>query len=146
MARQIKSRSRNNTIEGTPVFSGPTNSDASNDYDSYKDRLIKYIPGEIISLYLCVSVILESNKSLDYFETTYWILFGILLLGTILYLKLIMSVSSAIQLVISCGAFTIWVYTLGGPFKYLNFYNPIYGALLLPIYTFFVALVKVNKE
>jgi hypothetical protein len=38
------------------------------------------------------------------------------------------------------------VFALGGPFKDFGWYKPIYGALLLPVFTFFVAMFKTAPQ
>ena len=62
------------------------------------------------------------------------------------YLSRIGGVTNRTQLAISTGAFFFWVFSLGGPFVYLMglvgwTYHPIYGGLLLPLYTFAVPIL-----
>jgi hypothetical protein len=53
----------------------------------------------------------------------------------------ITKVGDLLQLGISTIAFVVWVFALGGPFATVSWYQPIYGALLLPIFTFFVPMI-----
>lgn len=109
--------------------------------DKYKDRLLKYIPAEVIALYITLNGILRSATNDPTFpeQLVAWIIFGVGLFGTWLYLWRVSKVSKTWQYVISIGAFAVWVFALGGPFVYLAWYRPVYGALFLPTYTFLVA-------
>ena len=44
------------------------------------------------------------------------------------------------QAIISTGAFAVWVFALGGPFQHVPG-QPVYGSLLLILYTLVVALI-----
>jgi len=34
----------------------------------------------------------------------------------------------------------VWVFALGGPFALCGWYNPVYGSILLPVFTLLVAI------
>ena len=108
--------------------------------DKYTSRLLKYIPAEIIALYLTFDAIIRSVQHIQLY--IYWIIFGFCLIGTYLYLWRIEKVKKQTQLVLSVVAYCVWVFALGGPFIYLSWYNPVYGGLLLPAYTFIVAIIE----
>jgi hypothetical protein len=111
--------------------------------DDYKSRLMKYIPGEVVVLYLTLDGTVNSASIETSLKSQLlWSIFLILLFGTWLYLSKIEKVTKKTQLFISTIAFAIWVFTLGGPFASLSWYLPLYGAILLPLYTFFVAMIK----
>ena len=105
--------------------------------DDYATRLLKYIPAEIVAAFLVISAML--NEAEDLAEVVPWIVFGVLLVMTPLYLwrvtrekekPLAMS-----HLVVGTIAFAIWVFALGGPFADLSWYQTIYGSVLLIVYT-----------
>ncbi len=50
------------------------------------------------------------------------------------------------QTTISAIAFIVWVFALGEPFNSLNFYNPIYGSILLIIYNLTIPLINPIEE
>ncbi len=117
--------------------------------DEYRDRLIKYIPAEIVTLYLFVNTVLVAavdqipRTTLDILQ---WCVFGIMLILTFLYQRFTLNIIKKAQLLIGIISFAIWVFTLGGPFTNLSWYHPVYGTLLLPIYTFSIALyIPKNK-
>lgn len=71
-----------------------------------------------------------------------WAIFGACLLGTPFYLRLAHRVTAGLQLVLSTLAFAVWAFALGGPFVDILGYRPVYGAVLLPFFTFVVAALK----
>lgn len=109
--------------------------------DDYKEKLLKYIPAEIIALYVTVYGIAKAAQENIPFELIAWIIFGICFLGTILYLWRIEKDVTWSQVIISAIAFAVWVFALGGPFESLSWYNSVYGAILLPVYTFFIPII-----
>jgi hypothetical protein len=116
--------------------------------DEYSDRLIKYIPGEIVSLYLFVSGVLQTASGQIPAATLEWLqwgVFGFLCAMTPVYLYFVQDVEKKQQWGITALSFAVWVFTLGGPFAQLSWYHPVYGAVLLPLYTFSIAIVKAKK-
>lgn len=74
-----------------------------------------------------------------------WVVFFALLAGTWLYLQRVERVSKLQQLLISTVAFAVWVFSLGGPFSAFTWYSPLYGAILLPLYTFSIPIFQAKK-
>lgn len=109
--------------------------------DDYKDTLLKYIPAEVVALYITLYGIISAAKTEIPFDLISWIIFVVGVFGTALYLWRIGKVNDMLQISISTGAFVIWVFALGGPFSNLSWYHPVYGTLLLPIYTFFIPIL-----
>ncbi len=109
--------------------------------DDNLTKIIKCIPSEVIVLYITLYGIASAAKTEIPFNLIIWLIFVVGILGTILYLRRIAKVDDWTQIFISTGAFVVWIFALGGPFSNLSWYNPIYGALLLPIYTFFIPIV-----
>jgi hypothetical protein len=108
--------------------------------DSYTDRLTKYIPAEVVALYLTIDALVRSSPHFP--AAFYWAVFLFCLFGTYLYLWRIEKVRKKLQLHISGGAFAVWVFAIGGPFAHLGWYDPIYAGILLPMFTFSVALIE----
>jgi len=108
--------------------------------DDYKERILKFIPAEVVTLYLFLYGLAKASEDLIQFEVISWVLFAVGIIGTILYLWRIGKVDW-LQILISTIAFVVWVFALGGPFLQLPWYNSVYGALLLPIYTFFIPII-----
>lgn len=114
--------------------------------DDYKSKLLKFIPAEVVALYLTLDGVVKAAASQLPQNETLWIVFWVLLIATPLYLWRVTHVTKRPQLVISTISFAIWVFTLGGPFTGLGWYKPVEGALLLPLYTFFVPMFYEREE
>lgn len=108
--------------------------------DDYKDRLLKYIPAEVIALYVTLTSVVEAIP--DTPRWLPWAIFGFGIFATWIYLWRVGKVTKRLQLAISVGAFVVWAFATGGPFEALSWYEPYYGALLLPIYTFMVPIIE----
>ncbi len=111
--------------------------------DTYRERLIKYIPAETIALFIAVYGITYylSGGEPWYPVVARWILI-LGLLGTILYLWKAEKVTDVVQQGISAIGFFIWVCALGVmPVTSLPFYNAIGAGLLLVAYVFFAPLI-----
>ena len=107
--------------------------------DKYTARLIKYIPAEVVALYITLKSILEaSNQSGS--TVLQWLIFIFCLGGTYVYLRRVAHVSKQTQLILSTLAFVVWAYSMKGPFG--NLYDPLFGALLLPMFTFTIPLIE----
>lgn len=111
--------------------------------DDYTTKLIKYIPVEIVAAFVTVDGIIRSATQVP--TEAYWFIFFLLLILTPLYMWRVTTEpnkSPAIaQIVISTISFFVWVFALGGPFNYLDWYQPVYGALILPIFTLAIPIV-----
>ncbi|HEX5055641.1 MAG TPA: hypothetical protein VFX02_04000 [Gammaproteobacteria bacterium] len=108
--------------------------------DSYTDRLLKYVPAEVVALFITLDALVRSSSEIPTF--IYWAIFLFCTAATYLYLWRVAKVRKHCQLAISTVAFVVWVFALGGPFTHFDWYSPIYGGLLLPIFTFAVALYE----
>jgi hypothetical protein len=106
--------------------------------DDYQARLLKYIPAEVVAVYLTLDGIVRSAANQLPQKPWLWIIFVILLIGTPIYLWRITKVTKKVQLIISTLSFAVWIFALGGAFATTPWYKPVYGTLLLPIYTFIV--------
>ncbi len=109
--------------------------------DDYGTRVLKYIPAEVVTVYIAVQAVIAQSGSVEGSGTLLWIAFGFLLALTPVYLWRVMHVTKPLQLVISTLSFAVWVFSLGGPFVSFTWYQPLYGAILLPLYTFAVGII-----
>jgi len=111
-----------------------------NEPDKYIDRLMKYIPGEIVALYLTLyGLALGSETEIPFMEIT-WLIFAIGIVFTPIYLWRILEVEKWYHILISTIAFMVWVFAIGGPFKFFDWYHPTIGAIVLVIYTFVIPI------
>lgn len=112
--------------------------------DGYQDRLLKYIPADINAAWLALTGIVKSVTTIPQ-STILWILFVILLVLTPIWTWMQTSEGNkppaVTQILVATGAFFIWVFALGDPFTSLSFYQPVYGSILLILYTLIVAKI-----
>lgn len=113
--------------------------------DGYFDRLFKYIPAEIVAGYIFVLGLLKQLTNTGEVRILQWLLFIIFCILTPLYLWRVQKVLKLQQHIISVLAFIIWVFALGGPFTLFAWYNPVYGAILLPVFTLLAAIIEAEK-
>lgn len=116
--------------------------------DSYRERLMKYIPVEVIAIFIAVYGI---TYYLSGSETWYplmarWILiFGIL--GTMLYLWQIEGVTDPVQLAISTIGFVLWACALGiVAVTSLPYYNAVVAAVFLIAWVFLAPFIDGMPE
>jgi uncharacterized BrkB/YihY/UPF0761 family membrane protein len=113
--------------------------------DGYFDKLLKYIPTEIVGGWIAITGLIKSASDIPT-NTILWILLIIFIGLTALYILKQTSEpkkSPAVkQTTISTIAFIVWVFALGEPFDSLSFYNPIYGSILLIIYNLTIPLIN----
>jgi hypothetical protein len=105
--------------------------------DDYTQKLLKYIPAEIVAAFIAIDGVIKSvtNPSI----VAQWVILGVLFLATVAYTwrasekpGLPLAID---QICISSIAFFIWVFTLGGPFASLSWYMSYYGTIALILYT-----------
>ena len=80
--------------------------------DKYKDRLLKYIPAEVVTFYLTLTALLGTATGLPWWLG--WVVFTVGIVATWCYLRYPLKVKDFAQLIIACFAFVIWVFALGG--------------------------------
>jgi len=110
--------------------------------DGYFDRLFKYIPAELVAGYIFVLGVVNQLTNAGEIRIFHWILFIIFCILTPLYLWRVQKVLKVQQHIISLLSFIVWVFALGGPFALSVWYNPVYGAILLPVFTLIVAIIE----
>src|SRR5213593_2766179 len=103
------------------------------------DRLLKYIPAEVVGAYVALQGVVATIAAENDRNRLLWLVFVVLLPMTWFYLARVQHVKKTVQLMVSSLAFAVWVFSLGGPFASLQWYHPVYGAILLPLYTIAVA-------
>ena len=108
--------------------------------DDYTSRLLKYVPTEVIALYLTLASLIRSGQEVG--VSWEWFIFLVGVIATPLYLWRLQRVRKTLQLVLSTVAFAVWVFAIGGPFAQLAWYAPVYGGILLCIYTFLIPVIE----
>lgn len=112
--------------------------------DGYFDKVIKYIPADIVGAWIAVTGLINSDNGAPT-ALLLWITFGagiiLTLLWTLKQTSLPNKKPAMTQALVSTGSFMVWVFALGGPFATLSFYRPLYGSLLLIFYTLSIGLI-----
>ena len=88
--------------------------------DSYKMRVSKYIPGEVLAAYVAMSGIVASmDQKSDMSTVAWWFVFAVGVVLTPIYLIYVSKLKTEwlMHAVISTIAFVVWAYAMGGPFK-----------------------------
>lgn len=113
--------------------------------DGYFDKLLKYIPTEIVGGWIAITGVIKSASNIPA-NTILWILFIIFTVLTAVYiLKQTSEPKKPLaikQTSISTVAFIVWVFALGQPFDSLSFYNPVYGSVLLILFNLTIPLIN----
>jgi hypothetical protein len=114
--------------------------------DNYFDRVVKYIPSDIVGSWVAVSGIVEGARNDIPADVVLWIVFAFGVLFTIAWTAIQTREfgrnPAYLQVVISTCAFIVWVFAIGGPFKSLTFYNQVYGAIALIGFILLTGLLK----
>ncbi|MGJ3250935.1 MAG: hypothetical protein ACFE0J_07370 [Elainellaceae cyanobacterium] len=113
--------------------------------DGYFDRVLKYIPADVVGLWLTGSGLIQSQVEDASRVTLLWLLFIAGLLLSFFWTRKqtaeAQKPTAWRQILLSCGSFIVWVFAIGGPFAESNLYEPLYGSLLLLIYTSAIPLL-----
>ncbi len=114
--------------------------------DSYAEKLIKYIPADILAAYVAITGITASNDPPLWLS---WGVFGVLLALTPLYVCYVKTqpagfVSSKMfHWLTACLAFTAWCFALGGPFaQTFVWYKPYLGSVVLILTTLIIPVLE----
>ncbi len=112
--------------------------------DDYQTRIVKYIPAEILAAFIAIESVINSTAQLT--AVIHWVIFFALFALTPLYMWRVTSEKNKppakTQILVSTLSFFIWAFALGGPFLSLNWYQPVYGAVLLPIFTLVIPIIN----
>lgn len=113
--------------------------------DSYRDRLLKYIPAEIVAIYLALGGLLKTAPpERTPIQTIEWVVFWIILGVTVPWQIKILKITKWQQVAVGTVAFVFWAVSLGDPFQttWKAWYQPLYGSMALMLYTFLIPLFE----
>ncbi|MEL7039379.1 MAG: hypothetical protein AAFO04_27760 [Cyanobacteria bacterium J06592_8] len=118
--------------------------------DGYFDRVLKYIPADVVGLWLTGSGLIQSQGEEIPKDGLLWLWFIVgLVLSFFWTRKQTQEAGKRIawqQIWLSSGSYIVWVFAIGGPFVNLSFYKPFYGSLLLIFYTSIVPLLPAPES
>lgn len=116
--------------------------------DDYMSRILKHIPSEIVMAYVAIDGVLRTSYNPNVWterrtlQTLLWIILAILTVLTPFWLYRVMRVRRPSQIFISTLSVPVWLFALGGPFALLDWYEPAFGAIVLPLYTLIVPIIS----
>ena len=121
--------------------------------DTYFDKVIKYIPADIVGAWVAINGLIKGADLTDTSKNiVLWTAFVIGIIITALWTQKQTQEPrkppAITQIVLSTGAFIVWVYASGGPFNLetVNLYNPTYGSILLIFYSLIVGLISPTER
>lgn len=113
--------------------------------DDFLTKLVKYVPLEILGVYLFIEGAVESNVT-DPGPRATWL--GALLVGTLLimipYDIRVLGVVRPVQVSMSLLGLAVYVFAVGGWFDTTTWYEPWYSSIVLPVFVLLVAIVKLK--
>jgi len=112
--------------------------------DEYRDRLIKYVPADVVAIYLTLIGLTKLLPATAPVQVLEWIFFFLILLISFPWQRKIAKISKWNQVFIGSGAFVIWAVSLGDPFAtaWSSWYYPAYGTMAVALYTFLIPLFE----
>ncbi len=109
--------------------------------NSFKDRLVKLIPSEIITAYVTIQGLISGYVGEGNKLTLMWIVFATLFVLTPVYLYFVTDVRKWGQIIFTSIAFVIWVIAVGSPITtILDFPSVFIGSVLLVLYTLLIPI------
>lgn len=109
----------------------------------YQAKLVKLIPTEFIAAYLAIDNVVPEGterRNILTFASAF------LLLVLPFYLAKLSKVTSRAQIVVTCGSYVIWIYSLGGPFNDWDVFSKPVASVLLILWTTLLPLINFQTE
>ena len=119
--------------------------------DDYLSRVLKYIPSEIVMAYITIEGVLRTSYNPAVWAERQMLLklsLGVaatLTITTPLWLYRVMRVRRGTQILLSTLSVPVWLFAMGGPFVLLDWYEPAFGAIVLPLYTLIVPIISRSR-
>ncbi len=111
--------------------------------DDYLTKVVKYVPVEILAVYLLMAGVIDSNVT-NAHDHAIWLgslLAGILLL-TIPYDLQVLKIVRWSQIAMSLVALAVYVFALGGWFATTSWYHQWYASIVVPLFALLIAILK----
>lgn len=134
------------TLRPRVVTAADARADAALLEDSYLGKVARYIPAEIVAAYLAASGIIMGAA--DDFPKATWLWLAVAVMGVltpiwILYATDVPDKPKAVfQAVAATIAYLVWVFAISGADLFPAWYNPVYGGLLLILFTLAAPLIE----
>ena len=113
--------------------------------DDFLTKLVKYVPLEILGVYLFVEGSVEGNVT-DPGALSAWL--GALLVGTLVltvpYVIRVLAVVRPSQIAMSVLGLAVYVFAVGGWFATTSWYEPWQSSIVLPVFVLLVAIIRLK--
>ena len=111
----------------------------------WSEKLLDFFPAEVVALYTMLWGIAVLAKDEINFDIIAWIIFGVGVLGVIVWLRGVDKIKNWSQIFWAVIAYVAWVFTISSPFTTLSWYHEVYGSLILVIVVFFLPIFAHKK-
>lgn len=132
-------------VTGAPVAARHAGGAPAPTADGYLSRLAKYIPAEIVGLYLFVTGVIPQTGSEPNWLAL-WVVFAACLVLTFVYMWHMTRQEGGKplwpQIVLATIAFPIWVFAIGGPFKAFAWYESWIASIILAFATVVFGMIR----
>lgn len=112
--------------------------------DDYLGRLAKYIPAEIVGLY--VAMVAATPTTNPNHSTVLWVIFFLNAALVPIYMWIVTSREGKrplrLQIVLASLAFPVWAFAMGGPFTQFSWYQGWMASILLMFVTVLFGLAE----
>ena len=144
VAAQLERAQRAAAAGGSLASGGPGGPTPPPQPDQYRDRLIKYIPADVVAIYLALIGFAKTLPTTAPLTKVEWVVFVVILIASVPWQRKIAKIGKWSQIGIGTGAFVIWAISLGDPFAtaWQSWYYPAYGTMAVALYTFLVPLFE----
>jgi hypothetical protein len=136
----------------TPPGNGRNRNAADgNREDTYFEKLLKYVPGDIVAAFVALDGIIRDQIIPHNLYLQWGVFVGLLILAPLYAVYRPSSppppslqAKRTFHAVAALVAFTVWVFALGGPFAatWPDIYRPVYGTVLLIFTTLVIPLFE----
>jgi hypothetical protein len=121
--------------------------------DTYFDRIVKYVPADIVAAWTAATAAVAGAKDLKPTipaDNILWVFFVFLLIITPLWVNKQThepgKPRAVKQIIVATAAFVVWVFALGPPFSSLPYYNGLFGTLVIIAFTLVSGLIIPNDQ
>jgi len=112
--------------------------------DPFLTKVLKIIPAEIIAAYLAIAGAIPED---DPKTKMILIIVSIFLFWIIpFYLIFLQKVVNVFQVVVTSLSFPVWIFSIGGPFSYYEFYQNYYGTIALVLWTLLIPFAFIPDD
>ena len=138
---KIATRQKRSSQRNTPTLEAISQHDVTQNVDQYSDKLVKYIPADVIAAWLAAKGMILTAAEVPT-STILWTSFSVGVVLTFFWTLRQTNIKgykpAYTQSLIATAAFVIWVMAMGQPFEL----STLYSSLLLILFSLVVPLIN----